>query len=81
MGFKARTTQGPAKWNRLTPMQQEVALRLMRGDMTRDDIAEDLGIGVKTVDSHRLTLLKSLNLSSNVQLCLFGIRSGLVKVK
>lgn len=81
MGFKAKG-KSPAmeRWWSLTDRQRELALMMMSGKLNRDEMAEELGIGLKTVDSHRLTLLAGLELQNAVQLVHFGIQNGLIKV-
>lgn len=73
--------RAPKAWRDLTERQVEVGILLMEGELSRAEIAGRLGIGVKTVDSHRMTLLRGLSLESNVQLCWFGIKHKLVKVR
>ena len=46
--------------------------------MTNRDVAQDLGISVKTVDTHRGHLLKKLALRNNADLARFAIRNGYV---
>ncbi len=61
----------------LSPRELEVALLLARGEVNRE-IATALGISVKTVDTHRLHLLKKLGCKHNVALARLMIRDGLV---
>src|SRR5690606_29215601 len=58
MGFKARPSSERQLWDSLTPMPQKTALLLMRGELSREEMAEELGCGVKTFDSHRLALMQ-----------------------
>ena len=97
MGFKSRaksasTSKSPAKpagrlsagmklWWNLTERQRELALLLMTGKYSREEMAEKLGVGLKTVDSHRLTLLSGLKLQNAVQLVHFGVKNGLITIK
>jgi DNA-binding CsgD family transcriptional regulator len=81
MGFKKRQkpkSAVPAEWAGLTARHQEVALLLMSGNHTMPAIAEELGIGTKTVDTHRLNLLFELGIKNNVQLAHYGLRHRLV---
>ena len=80
MGFKARSSSERQLWDSLTPMPQKTALLLMRGELSREEMAEELGCGVKTFDSHRLALLQHVGLASSAQLVHFGLRLGLVDV-
>lgn len=61
---------------RLTDRQREV-LRLMAEGRTTKQIAVDLSISPKTVDTHRQDLMTKLNLFSVAQLTKYAIREGL----
>lgn len=67
----------PAIWPGLTPMQTEVARRLALGATSRE-VAVELGIAVKTVDTHRSHVLKRLGLRNNVDLARHALRCGYV---
>jgi DNA-binding NarL/FixJ family response regulator len=62
---------------RLTPRQREV-MQLIAEGMTSRQVAETLGIHVKTVDSHRTQLMKRLGLHDVGGLVRFAIRNHLV---
>jgi len=47
---------------------------------TNKEIADSYHISVKTVDTHRLRLLKKLNLRNNAELSRFAIQNGLVEL-
>jgi DNA-binding CsgD family transcriptional regulator len=79
MGYKPRGTE-LVQWQELTPMQQEVGLLLMRGELDRSEMADRLAVSVRTIDSHRGDLLARLQLNSVVQLVHFGLRNRLIKV-
>ena len=70
------STRDP-RWNLLTPREREVAELLARGEKN-GEIAKALGIGIKTVDTHRAHILFKLDLENNVALCRFMIREGRV---
>lgn len=61
----------------LTDREREVALRLCLGHKN-NEIAQELDISVKTVDTHRMHVMKKLRVRNNVELCRLGIRSGWV---
>ena len=61
----------------LSKRQREVLRMIAEGHRTRD-IANRLGLGVKTVESHRYALMKRLRVGSVVSLVRYAIRVGLI---
>lgn len=61
----------------LSKRQLEVLRMIAEGHRTRD-IADRLGLGVKTVESHRYALMKRLNVGSVVSLVCYAVRVGLI---
>jgi DNA-binding NarL/FixJ family response regulator len=61
----------------LTARELQVMEMLARG-MTNREIAEDLQISVKTVDTHRGHVLKKLGLRNNSELTRFAVKHGYV---
>lgn len=61
----------------LTPREHEVLTLIAEGAMNRD-IAEQLGISVKTVERHRENIMNKLNLHSRTELVKYAIRKGLI---
>jgi DNA-binding CsgD family transcriptional regulator len=62
---------------RLTPREREVLARIAAGHTNRE-IATQLGISPRTVESHRESLMKKLSLRSVAELTRFALQSGLV---
>ncbi len=62
----------------LTPREEEV-LKLIADGYSSRDIANTLGISVKTVDRHRTNLLAKLGLQDRVALTRYAIRAGLIE--
>jgi DNA-binding NarL/FixJ family response regulator len=60
----------------LSPRERQV-LRLVSEGMTTKEIASRLGIGTKTVDTHRQDIMARLNLHSVAELTKYAIREGL----
>lgn len=60
---------------KLSPRQTEVYLELAVGSRNRD-IAKKLGITTKTVDAHRSSLLRALNLRNNVDIARYALAHG-----
>lgn len=63
--------------DRLTPRQREILHLIARGYSTRE-IATQLHVSVKTVESHRAQLMQRLNIHDVAGLTRFAIRTGLV---
>ena len=61
----------------LTPRQREILQLIGEGKNTKD-IASDLDISVKTIESHRLQLMERLNIHDIPGLVRYAIRNGLV---
>lgn len=61
----------------LTPREREILRLLARGRRSKD-IAAELGISVKTVETYRSRLMHKLSIDSLVGLVKFAIRAGLV---
>jgi two-component system response regulator NreC len=64
---------------KLTPRERRIILLVAIGRKSRE-IAEELGIGVKTVETHRANLNKKLGLRNLTQLIKYAIQKGLVKL-
>ena len=62
----------------LTPRERQVLQLLVEGKTTRE-IASDLLISAKTVDSHRMNLMKKLELHNVAGLVRYAIRQGMIK--
>lgn len=63
-------------WNLLSAREREVATMLALG-ATCAEIGSRLSISTKTVDTHRLRVLRKLELRSAVALARFAIRHGI----
>ncbi|MDO9225899.1 MAG: helix-turn-helix transcriptional regulator [Pseudomonadota bacterium] len=63
--------------DRLTPRQREILHLIARGSATRE-IATQLHVSVKTVESHRAQLMQRLNIHDVAGLTRYAIRTGLV---
>ncbi len=64
----------------LTPREIQVADRLARG-VTSRAIADELKVSIKTVDTHRLHIMRKLGVSNNVQLARLAIAWRLVTIE
>jgi|GEM_PF-6855298 len=61
----------------LTPREGEILIALAQG-FPNKEIAEELEISVKTVDSHRTKLLKKLRLRNNSDLTRYALKRGYI---
>ncbi len=73
----ATLLQAPETTRRLTRRQREVIARMAKGQRT-SEIAAELGISVRTVESHRQALLDLLGVHSGVALIREAERLGLI---
>ena len=64
--------------DRLTPRQREILHLIARGFATRE-IAAQLHVSTKTVESHRAQLMQRLNIHDVAGLTRYAIRTGLVQ--
>lgn len=75
-------TEGPVanhiQDDRLTPRQREILHFIARGFATRE-IAAQLHVSTKTVESHRAQLMQRLNIHDVAGLTRYAIRTGLVQ--
>ena len=59
----------------LTPRQREVMRHLARGRTTKE-IAAIMGLGIKTVETHRARLMETLRMKTTNALIHYAIRHG-----
>lgn len=69
--------EGPAH-ERLSPREFEV-FRLIASARGATEIAEELGLSVKTVSTYRARILEKMQLASNAELMQYALRHGLVE--
>ena len=60
----------------LTSREREVVQRIAEGQTTKE-IAAHLGLSVKTVESHRINLMRKLDIHETATLVRYAIRRGL----
>ena len=65
----------PTPWETLTARERQVALYLATG-MTCREIANEIKISIKTVDTHRSHVMKKLGTRNNVELLLHMLKIG-----
>ncbi len=69
----------PAAAGTLTDREREV-LKLVAEGLSNQEIANRLGLSIKTVMGHRANLMDKLNIHSRVELVKYAIRAGLVEI-
>ncbi|HYO10680.1 MAG TPA: response regulator transcription factor [Tepidisphaeraceae bacterium] len=75
--------QGPAEpgaFAKLTPREREV-LQLMAEGRATKEIAMDLRVSIKTVETHRRQIMEKLNIYSVAELTKYAIREGLTSLE
>lgn len=76
-GYLARLNGDPPAADALTPRQREILCRIAAGNGVKE-IAFDLGISTKTVESHRAQIMERLGIHEVAGLTRYAIRNGLV---
>ncbi len=69
----------PVQADPLSSREREV-LQLLAGNKSNKEVATQLGISVRTVETHRRSIMLKLNANSIVELVHYAIRSGLLVV-
>ncbi len=65
--------------SRLTPREREIVQLLAEGKSSRN-VAEALGLSVKTAETHRANIMRKLNLHSVSDLVMYAVRNNIVHV-
>ena len=73
-----RTVEPPLRAPTVTRREREV-IRLLCDGKGNKQVASELGISVKTVEAHRLNIMRKLRLTSLSQLVRYAIREGIVE--
>ena len=71
------TTRGESPWDSLTPRERGVLKLIAEGYKNRE-IADYLCISVATVDTHRVNIMKKLDLHNTAALTTYAIERGIV---
>ncbi|MFE8070315.1 response regulator transcription factor [Marinobacteraceae bacterium S3BR75-40.1] len=78
--YSMRETRQAAEAPALTPRQEQILTLLARGKATKE-IAFELDVSVKTVETHRLRLMERLGIRDIPGLVRYAIRQGLVAIE
>jgi DNA-binding NarL/FixJ family response regulator len=76
MGYLDRTTETPS-WEILTDREREVMKLIAEGYRTKD-IAAQLAVSPRTVETHRTNLMKKLDLTSVSAVTAYAIANGII---
>lgn len=77
VGRRAADETALSRSETLTPRERDVLIEIARGG-TNKEIAATLGVSVRTVESHRESLLKKLGVRGTAGLTRFAIGAGLL---
>ena len=73
-------SRNPAPYDTLTMRERQV-LRMIAESKTNRQIAEALGLATRTVDTHRMHLMRKLDIHDQTSLVKFAIRHGVIRVR
>ncbi|HSA80696.1 MAG TPA: response regulator transcription factor [Geminicoccaceae bacterium] len=81
-GYLDRPGRGSRKspWNQVTHRERQI-LKLVAEGRTNREVAEYLCLSVKTVETHRSSLMRKLNLHKVQALTAFAIENGVVEMR
>jgi DNA-binding NarL/FixJ family response regulator len=71
---------GGDSYDQLTTRERQV-LQLIAEGKTNRDVAKELGLAVKTVDTHRTRLMRKLNIHDQTSLVKYALRRGIVPLQ
>ena len=76
--YLARTTGGSTAAHPLTPRQRETLRHIAEGKNTKE-IAHELGVSVKTVETHRAQLMERLGIHEVAGLVKYALHMGIIE--
>lgn len=74
------STEKPLPGTQLTAREREV-VRILAEGRTAREVAAELGLSIKTVEAHKLNLMRKLDLHNRASLIAYAIEAGLVADK
>jgi DNA-binding NarL/FixJ family response regulator len=78
--YVRRVGTGTTLLDHLTPRQREILQLIAEGQSTKE-IAQTLGLSVKTVETHRTQLMERLDIHDVAGLVRYAVRTGLISVE
>ena len=76
----AESNETQSRPNALTPREQEVARLLAEGRTVRE-VSNELALSVKTVEAHKLNLMRKLDIHNRASLVEYAVQKGLVQAQ
>jgi DNA-binding NarL/FixJ family response regulator len=76
----AETEQSYSRTSPLTAREQEVTMLLAEGRTVRE-VAVELSLSIKTIEAHKLNLMRKLDIHNRASLVDYALKSGLVSAK
>ncbi len=76
----AESNENQSRPNALTPREQEVARLLAEGRTVRE-VSNELALSVKTVEAHKLNLMRKLDIHNRASLVEYAVQKGLVQAQ
>jgi two-component system, NarL family, response regulator NreC len=73
----AQSNQGYTRGSVLTPREQEV-MRLLAEGRTVREVASELSLSVKTIEAHKLNLMRKLDIHNRASLVEYAIQTGVI---
>jgi two-component system, NarL family, nitrate/nitrite response regulator NarL len=68
------------QFNKISKKEREILQLIAEGEKTRD-IAEKLGVSIKTIETHRRNIMKKLNIFNVAGLTKFAIKEGIIALE
>jgi DNA-binding NarL/FixJ family response regulator len=76
----AETERSYSRTSPLTSREQEVVTLLAEGRTVRE-VAAELSLSIKTIEAHKLNLMRKLDIHNRASLVDYAVRSGLITVQ
>jgi DNA-binding NarL/FixJ family response regulator len=77
--LRLQQQESPDSYDLLTDREKQV-LQLLAEGKTNKEVAGMLGLGVSTVETHRLNLMQKLNLHNTAELVLYAVKKKILRV-
>lgn len=76
----AKTERDYSRTSPLTPREQEVVILLAQGRTVRE-VAAELSLSIKTIEAHKLNLMRKLDIHNRASLVDYAVRSGMITLE
>ena len=77
--LRLQRNQTTDSYDLLTDREKQV-LQLLAEGKTNKDVATALGLGLSTVETHRMNLMQKLDLHNTAELVLYAVRKKILRV-